>query len=120
MPTPSTTLLIRDDAADVSVRLAIAGFLAGCTNPTRASYATDLRIFTVWCHDHRLDRVVQVVDFVSDDPAFAGAMTWVVHAVGSGTLVEFIAENVPVGVSAEDLIAGMASSLENLDRYLET
>ena len=62
MPTPSTTLLIRDDAA----------------------------------------------------------MTWVVHAVGSGTLVEFIAENVPVGVSAEDLVAGMASSLENLDRYLET
>ena len=53
MATPSTTLVIRDDPR-VTVRLAIAGFFAGYTNPTRASYTTDLRIFTVWCHDHRL------------------------------------------------------------------
>ena len=50
------------------------------------------------------DRVVQAVDFVSDDPAFAGTMTmtWAVHAVDDGTLVEFIADDVPVGISAED------------------
>ena len=55
MATPSTTLVIRDDTADVTARLAVAGFLAGYTNPTRASYTTDLRIFTVWCDDHRLE-----------------------------------------------------------------
>lgn len=55
MASSSTRLVIRDDAADVRVRLAIAGFLAGYTNPTRASYTTDLRIFTAWCHDHRVE-----------------------------------------------------------------
>ena len=55
MATPSTTLVIRDDIADVTVRLAIAGFLAGYTNPTRASYTTDLRVFTIWCQEHNLE-----------------------------------------------------------------
>ena len=68
------------------------------------------------------DRVVQAVDFVSDDPAFAGTMTmtWAVHAVDDGTLVEFVAEDVPVGISSEDHSAGMSSSLQNLARYLDT
>jgi uncharacterized protein YndB with AHSA1/START domain len=68
------------------------------------------------------DRVVQAVDFVSDDPAFAGTMTmtWAVHAVDDGTLVEFIADDVPVGISAEDHAAGMTSSLQNLASYLDT
>lgn len=62
------------------------------------------------------DRVVQAVDFESDDPAFAGTMTmtWSVRTVAGGTLVEFIAEDVPAGISAEDHAAGMASSLANL------
>ncbi|HEX9467700.1 MAG TPA: hypothetical protein VGA11_04765 [Acidimicrobiia bacterium] len=36
------------------------------------------------------DRVVQAVDFVSDDPAFAGTMTmtWAVRAVDGGTRVQ--------------------------------
>jgi uncharacterized protein YndB with AHSA1/START domain len=68
------------------------------------------------------DRVVQAVDFVSDDPAFAGTMTmtWAVRQVDSATMVEFIADDVPVGISAEDHAAGMTSSLTNLARYLET
>src|SRR6185437_16656166 len=47
------------------------------------------------------DRVVQAVDFVSDDPAYAGTMTmtWAVMAVGSGTRVELIADDVPDGIS---------------------
>ena len=67
------------------------------------------------------DRVVQAADFVSDDPAFAGTMTmtWVVHALESGTLVEFMADDVPHGISAEDHETGMASSLENLANFLE-
>lgn len=67
-------------------------------------------------------RVVQAVDFVSDDPAQAGTMTmtWEVTAVEHGTRVEFRAENVPVGISAEDHAAGMNSSLANLAAHLES
>lgn len=66
-------------------------------------------------------RVVQAVDFVSDDPAYAGTMTmrWELTGVGEGTLVEIVADDVPSGVSAEDHVAGMASSLEKLAEYLD-
>jgi uncharacterized protein YndB with AHSA1/START domain len=66
-------------------------------------------------------RVVQAVDFESDDPAFAGTMTmtWAVSGVGSGTRVEITADDVPDGISAEDHAAGLASSLANLADYLE-
>ena len=66
-------------------------------------------------------RVVQTVDFVSDDPAFAGTMTmtWKITAVEGGTRVDIVAEDVPDGVSAEDHAEGMTSSLANLARYLE-
>jgi hypothetical protein len=59
--------------------------------------------------------VVQAVDFVSEDPAYAGTMTmtWAVHATDAGTLVEFAADDVPDGMSAEDHSAGMTSSLDN-------
>ena len=66
-------------------------------------------------------RVVQAVDFVSDDPAYAGTMTmtWEVTAVDAGTRVNVVAEDVPEGISAEDHAAGLASSLTNLAAYLE-
>jgi uncharacterized protein YndB with AHSA1/START domain len=68
------------------------------------------------------DRVVQAVDFVSDDPAFAGTMTmtWAVHVVDSGTCVEFIADDVPDGISPADHAVGLASSLDNLASYVES
>ena len=67
------------------------------------------------------DRVVQAVDFVSDDPAFAGTMTmtWTVEAVDGGTRVEITADDVPDGVSAEDHAAGLTSSLDQLAAYVE-
>jgi uncharacterized protein YndB with AHSA1/START domain len=67
------------------------------------------------------ERVVQAVDFVSDDPAYAGTMTmtWEVTAVGAGTRVDIIAEDVPDGVSAEDHAAGLAASLTKLAAYVE-
>ncbi len=67
------------------------------------------------------DRVVQAVDFESDDPALAGTMvlTWAVHPSDTGTRVEFIVEHVPDGISGEDHAAGMTSSLENLAAHLE-
>jgi len=67
------------------------------------------------------ERVVQAVDFVSDDPAYAGTMTmtWEVTAAGAGTRVDIVAEDVPDGISAEDHAAGLASSLRNLAAYVE-
>ena len=66
-------------------------------------------------------RVVQAVDFVSDDPAYAGTMTmtWEITAVEAGTRVGITAEDVPDGISAEDHAAGLASSLTKLAAYLE-
>jgi uncharacterized protein YndB with AHSA1/START domain len=66
-------------------------------------------------------RVVQAVDFVSDDPALAGTMTmtWEVTAVDAGTRVDIRADDVPAGISAGDHAAGLASSLANLATYLE-
>jgi uncharacterized protein YndB with AHSA1/START domain len=67
------------------------------------------------------ERVVQAVDFVSDDPAYAGTMimTWEVTAAGAGTRVNIVAENVPDGISAEDHAAGLNSSLTKLAAYVE-
>ena len=65
-------------------------------------------------------RVVQAVDFVSDDPSYAGTMTmtWEVAPVPGGTRVDIIADDVPDGISEEDHAAGLASSLANLAEYL--
>lgn len=67
-------------------------------------------------------RVVQAIEFVSDDPSFAGTMTmtWEVTAVDGGTRVEIRADDVPDGIAADDHAAGLASSLANLAGYLES
>ena len=66
-------------------------------------------------------RVVQAVDFVSDDPAFAGTMTmtWQVTPVDGGTRVDITADNVPDGISADDHAQGLRSSLANLAEHVE-
>ncbi|MBO0694292.1 MAG: SRPBCC family protein [Acidimicrobiaceae bacterium] len=66
-------------------------------------------------------RVVQAVDFVSDDPGYAGTMTmtWELVAVEGGTRVEITADDVPDAIAPQDHAAGLASSLENLAGYLE-
>lgn len=66
-------------------------------------------------------RVVQDVDFVSPDPAFAGTMrmTWSVTGHTYGTRVDILADNVPDGISSEDHADGLASSLANLADYVE-
>ena len=67
------------------------------------------------------ERVVQAVDFVSDDPAYAGTMTmtWEIANAEAGTRVDIMAEDVPDGISAEDHAAGLSSSLANLADYVE-
>jgi uncharacterized protein YndB with AHSA1/START domain len=66
-------------------------------------------------------RVVQAVDFISDDPAYAGTMTmtWEVTAFNAGTRVDIRADDVPDGISADDHAAGLTSSLTKLGAYLE-
>jgi uncharacterized protein YndB with AHSA1/START domain len=65
-------------------------------------------------------RVVQAVDFVSDDPTYAGTMTmtWEVTPIDGGTRVDITAVDVPDGISREDHAAGLFSSLGNLADYL--
>lgn len=65
-------------------------------------------------------KVVQEIDFLSDDPAFAGTMTmtWEATPVDGGTRVDLVAVGVPTGISPEDHVAGMAASLANLARFL--
>ncbi|MCT9820808.1 SRPBCC domain-containing protein [Microbacterium sp. W1N] len=66
-------------------------------------------------------RIVQEVDFESDDPAFQGTMTmeWRLRADREGTTVEFEARNIPSGIRARDHAEGLTSSLANLAGYLE-
>lgn len=65
-------------------------------------------------------RVVQAVDFVSSNPAFAGTMTitWKVGAAEGGTLVQVEANDVPAGISPAEHVAGLNSSLSNLVAHL--
>jgi uncharacterized protein YndB with AHSA1/START domain len=65
-------------------------------------------------------RVVQEVDFISDDPAFSGTirMTWEIDSVDSRSRVQITAENVPDGISEEDHLVGMSSTLAQLASYL--
>jgi uncharacterized protein YndB with AHSA1/START domain len=67
------------------------------------------------------ERIVQAIDFVSEDPAFHGTMimTWQFAGTGDGTHVQVRAEDVPPGISPEDHVAGMTSSLANLAKYVE-
>ncbi|RYE49716.1 MAG: ATPase [Hyphomicrobiales bacterium] len=66
-------------------------------------------------------RVVQLVRFKSDDPAFAGTMrmVWDLEPANGGTRVIFLAEDVPPGINKEDHDTGLRSSLESLARYVE-
>jgi len=67
------------------------------------------------------ERIVQAVDFVSDNPAYAGTMimSWEVTAADGGTRVNIVAKDVPDGISAEDHAAGLGSSLTKLAAYVE-
>lgn len=67
------------------------------------------------------ERIVQLVIFESDDPAFAGEMrmTWCLSPAAVGTEVSITCENVPEGIWKEDHDAGLRSTLENLAKFVE-
>src|SRR5262249_43556189 len=66
-------------------------------------------------------QIVEHVEFETDDPAFAGAMTvtTTLNSVPGGTEVTILCENVPVGIRPGDHEKGMASTLENLAAFTE-
>jgi integrase/recombinase XerD len=52
--TPSTALMPAAPVFSNTERLALAGFLAGCSGLTREAYELDLRQFASWCHQQHL------------------------------------------------------------------
>lgn len=66
-------------------------------------------------------RIVEVVTFDSDDPAFAGEMTMEVtlDEREEGTEVTIAFHNLPPGIRPEDNDEGTRLSLEKLARYVE-
>lgn len=64
--------------------------------------------------------VIQAVQFETSDPDFSAPMTmaWTVAPAPGGAVVEFRADDVPPGISAEDHRLGMTASLQQLAAYL--
>lgn len=67
------------------------------------------------------ERIVELIEFESDDPAFAGEMkiTTTLARVSDGTEVTISCENVPSGIRPEDHYEGIMSSLKNLAAFTE-
>jgi uncharacterized protein YndB with AHSA1/START domain len=66
-------------------------------------------------------RIIQLVEFESPDPAFAGAMTieWTLADVSGGTKVSVRCRNAPGGIRPDDHEAGFRSTLANLTAFTE-
>jgi uncharacterized protein YndB with AHSA1/START domain len=64
-------------------------------------------------------RIVELIQFESDDPGFADEMkiTTTLVPVPGGTAVSFIVENVPDSIRLEDHQLGMTSTLNNLAAF---
>lgn len=66
-------------------------------------------------------RIVQAVEFASDDPAYGGTMTitWSFADAAGGTEVAVEVADPPPGISDADHATGISSSLDNLAHYLK-
>ena len=67
------------------------------------------------------EKIVEVIEFESDDPGFAGEMTMTVLLadVEGGTEVTMVYDKLPAAIRPEDNEAGTRSSLEKLARLVE-
>ncbi|MBX9826424.1 MAG: SRPBCC domain-containing protein [Xanthobacteraceae bacterium] len=67
------------------------------------------------------EKIVEEVDFKSDDPQFVGTMRLMTtfEAVPGGTKVTVLVENAPPGIKPADHDAGIRSSLANLAAFVE-
>jgi uncharacterized protein YndB with AHSA1/START domain len=66
-------------------------------------------------------RLVEAVDFPSDDPAYGGTMvmTWTLEDEPGGTLVTIEATDVPAGIPQEVHLGALVSSLAQLAHLVE-
>jgi uncharacterized protein YndB with AHSA1/START domain len=67
------------------------------------------------------ERIVEVIEFETQDPAFAGEMTMtvVLADVEGGTEVSLVYDHVPIGIRPEDNEAGSLQSLRKLAQLVE-
>ena len=67
------------------------------------------------------EKIVEVIEFESQQPGFAGEMrmTVMLADVEGGTEVSLLYENVPMGIRPEDNEAGTRSSLQKLAALVE-
>ena len=67
------------------------------------------------------EKIVEAVQFESDDPRFPGEMTITTSFADTdeGTEITLLCENIPAGIRPEDNEMGSRSSLENLAVFLE-
>jgi uncharacterized protein YndB with AHSA1/START domain len=67
------------------------------------------------------ERIVEVVEFESPDPAFAGEMKIIVTLadVEGGTEIDFVCEDIPAGIRPEDNEQGCKESLAKLAELVE-
>lgn len=67
------------------------------------------------------ERIVEQIEFESDDPEFAGAMTLTttLASVPGGTKVTIHCRNAPKGIRPSDHEAGFKSTLKNLAAFTE-
>jgi len=67
------------------------------------------------------EKIVQVTEFESEQPDFAGEMriTWSLADADGGTEVTVLCEDIPKGIRLEDNETGSRSSLRNLAVFIE-
>lgn len=67
------------------------------------------------------ERIAQVFEFESDDPAFEGEMrmTWTLADADGGTNVTVLCEDIPAGIRLEDNKEGSQQTLKKLAAYVE-
>ncbi len=103
-----------------SYRLALSYDASDHSTPGKSSEHTDI-VSGRFLEIVPDERIVQAVDFESEDAAFAGTMlmTWSFVRMPSGTNVTIVCENVPHGITKKDHDEGLKSTLENLANYLK-
>ncbi len=52
--TDAVSVILVENESELAEAMAVAGFLAGYCGATRRSYASDLRLFSSWCHEAKL------------------------------------------------------------------
>jgi len=67
------------------------------------------------------EKIVQAIEFESDDPSYAGEMVMTVSISGmrQGTNLTIAFDNIPPGIALEDNEAGTESSLAKLARLVD-